>query len=172
MRAANREIESGRTVKIEKAEKPRGRAAEVPAVERALAEEALGASADGKESISPTMFARISLVRGQNCEMALIFELLSGIVGSDVTSDLTPYLDAFEHKVRRRWAPVYLRGLLLPGERKSIEPIVNRVAPDEKEQIHHFVATSKWDTAPIEARVDRPRADPVSNDEVFAVGDA
>src|SRR5579863_51590 len=63
---------------------------------------------------------------------------------------LTPYLDAFEHKVRRRWAPVYVRGLLLPGERKSIEPIVGRVAPDEKEQIHHFVATSTWDTAPIE----------------------
>ena len=63
---------------------------------------------------------------------------------------LTPYLDAFAHKVRRRWAPVYLRGLLLPGERKSIEPIVDRVAPDEKEQIHHFVATSTWDTAPIE----------------------
>lgn len=61
-----------------------------------------------------------------------------------------PYLDAFEHKVRRRWAPVYLRGLLLPGERKSIEPIVERVAPEEKEQIHHFVAASKWDTAPIE----------------------
>lgn len=62
-----------------------------------------------------------------------------------------PYLDAFEHKVRRRWAPMYLRGLLLPGERKSIEPIVERVAPADKEQIHHFVATSTWDTAPIEA---------------------
>lgn len=67
-----------------------------------------------------------------------------------------PYLDAFQHKVRRRWAPVYLRGLLLPGERKSIEPIVERVAPEEKEQIHHFVAASTWDTAPIEAvHVDR-----------------
>jgi SRSO17 transposase len=62
-----------------------------------------------------------------------------------------PYLDAFDHKVRRRWAPVYLRGLLLPGERKSIEPIVDRVAPSEKEQIHHFVAASTWDTTPIEA---------------------
>lgn len=61
-----------------------------------------------------------------------------------------PYLVAFEHKVRRRWAPVYLRGLLLPGERKSIEPIVERVAPAEKEQVHHFVATSRWDTLPIE----------------------
>ena len=37
-----------------------------------------------------------------------------------------PYL---EHKVRRRWAPLYLRGLLFPGERKSIEPIVERAAP-------------------------------------------
>jgi SRSO17 transposase len=62
----------------------------------------------------------------------------------------TPYLDAFEHKVRRRWAPLYLRGLLLPGDRKSIEPIVARLAPEEKEQIHHFVATSIWDTTPIE----------------------
>jgi SRSO17 transposase len=62
-----------------------------------------------------------------------------------------PYLEAFGHKVRRRWAPIYLRGLLLPGERKSIEPIVERLAPEEKEQIHHFVATSQWDTGPIEA---------------------
>jgi len=62
-----------------------------------------------------------------------------------------PYLEAFQHKVRRRWAPLYLRGLLLPGDRKSIEPIVSRVAPSEKEQIHHFVAASTWDTAPIEA---------------------
>lgn len=61
-----------------------------------------------------------------------------------------PYLEAWQHKSRQRWAPVYLRGLLLPGERKSIEPIVERVAPGEKEQIHHFVATSKWDTGPIE----------------------
>lgn len=62
----------------------------------------------------------------------------------------TPYLNAFDHKVRQRWAPVYLRGLIMPGERKSIEPIVGRVAPGEKEQIHHFVATSKWDTEPVE----------------------
>lgn len=62
----------------------------------------------------------------------------------------TPYLDAFGHKVRQRWAPVYLRGLLLPGDRKSIEPIAQRVAPGENEQLHHFVATSTWDTAPLE----------------------
>jgi SRSO17 transposase len=61
-----------------------------------------------------------------------------------------PYLTAWRHKVRQRWAPLYIKGLLLPGDRKSIEPIVERVAPGDKEQLHHFVAMSKWETEPIE----------------------
>jgi len=63
---------------------------------------------------------------------------------------VAPFLDAFSHKVRRRWAPVYLRGLLAPGDRKSVEPLAARVAPDDFEQVHHFVATSRWDARPIE----------------------
>jgi SRSO17 transposase len=63
---------------------------------------------------------------------------------------LEPVLEAFGHKVRRRWAPLYVRGLLAPGDRKSVEPLAARVAPDDLEQVHHFVATSKWDTRPIE----------------------
>lgn len=61
-----------------------------------------------------------------------------------------PFCRAFGHKAQRRWAPVYLRGLLAPGERKSVEPIAERVAPDDVQQLHHFVATSKWETAPLE----------------------
>jgi SRSO17 transposase len=45
---------------------------------------------------------------------------------------------------------VYVRGLLGPGERKSVEPLVARVAPDDYEQVHHFVCTSCWDPAPLE----------------------
>jgi SRSO17 transposase len=41
-------------------------------------------------------------------------------------------------------------GLLLPGDRKSVQPISQRVAPSDGEQLHHFVATSEWDTAPLE----------------------
>ncbi len=41
-------------------------------------------------------------------------------------------------------------GLLLPGDRKSMQPISSRVAPKDVEQIHHFVGTSCWDTAPVE----------------------
>lgn len=43
-----------------------------------------------------------------------------------------------------------MRGLLGPGERKSVEPLVARVAPDDYEQVHHFVCASCWDPAPLE----------------------
>jgi SRSO17 transposase len=42
------------------------------------------------------------------------------------------------------------RGLLLPGERKSVEPMAARVAPGDTQQLHHFVSTSPWATAPLE----------------------
>ena len=34
-------------------------------------------------------------------------------------------------KEQRRWAPFYLKGLILPGERKSVEPMAARVAPGD-----------------------------------------
>jgi SRSO17 transposase len=42
---------------------------------------------------------------------------------------LEPFLEALGHKARRRWAPVYLRGLIEPGGRKSVEPMAARAAP-------------------------------------------
>jgi hypothetical protein len=43
--------------------------------------------------------------------------------------------------------------LLLPGERKSVEPIAARVAPGEVQQLHHFVSASSWATEPPEAEL-------------------
>src|SRR4051795_4616270 len=63
---------------------------------------------------------------------------------------LEPFLQRLRRKAQRRWAPVYLKGLLLPGERKSIEPMAARVAPGDLQQLHHFVSTSPWATAPLE----------------------
>jgi SRSO17 transposase len=63
---------------------------------------------------------------------------------------LSPFLTAWGHKTRRRWAPIYLRGLLAPGERKSIEPLAARVSPNSAQQLHHFVAVSKWEVGEIE----------------------
>lgn len=61
-----------------------------------------------------------------------------------------PFGEAFEHKVRRKWAPLYVRGLIAPGERKSVEPLASRVAPGEQQQLHHFVSKSAWEVEPIE----------------------
>ncbi len=63
---------------------------------------------------------------------------------------LAPFLEALGHKQRRKWAPLYVRGLLGPGDRKSIEPMAERVAPDDGEQLRHVICTSCWDPAPLE----------------------
>src|SRR5918995_4396678 len=63
---------------------------------------------------------------------------------------LEPFLGRWRRKAQRRWAPFYLKGLILPGERKSVEPMAARVAPDDVQQLHHFVAASPWATAPLE----------------------
>src|SRR5450432_2369874 len=47
----------------------------------------------------------------------------------------------------------YCTGLLLPGERKSVEPMAARIAPDEvgakHQSLHHFVAKAPWDEAEL-----------------------
>ena len=44
---------------------------------------------------------------------------------------------------RRRWAGVYVRGLLLDGERKSVEPMAGRLGESDQD-LHHFVSHSPW----------------------------
>jgi SRSO17 transposase len=68
---------------------------------------------------------------------------------------LAPFLDRLGRREQRRWAPVYLRGLLGPGGRKSVEPMAARVAPGEVQQLHPFVAASPWAAAPLEAELAR-----------------
>src|SRR3954470_7326718 len=63
---------------------------------------------------------------------------------------LGPFLARLRREEQRRWAPFYLKGLILPGERKSGEPMAARVAPGDTQQLHHFVSTSPWATAPLE----------------------
>jgi SRSO17 transposase len=62
---------------------------------------------------------------------------------------LEPFLAALGHEKRRRWAPVYLRGLLGPGGRKSLQPMAARLGLRGHDQLHHFVASAAWDDAPL-----------------------
>jgi SRSO17 transposase len=82
-----------------------------------------------------------------------------------------PFLDVWRHKKRRLWAPIYLRGLLLPGERKSIEPLAARVAPGHDQELRHFISESAWDPAEIEEVLwDKANA-MVGGDDAFLIID-
>jgi len=47
----------------------------------------------------------------------------------------------------------YLRGLMLDGRRKSIEPMAQRLGEVHYQALHHFVATSPWDWRPVRRRL-------------------
>jgi SRSO17 transposase len=84
---------------------------------------------------------------------------------------LAPFLERLRRKAQRRWAPFYLKGLILPGERKSIEPMAARVAPADTQQLHHFVSTSPWVTAPLEEELVRAADRLVGGPDAVLVAD-
>ncbi len=69
---------------------------------------------------------------------------------AELSEWLEPFLDALGHKVRRRWAPVYIRGLFGRTERKSVQPMAAELTPDDYDQLHNFIASRSWDSAPLE----------------------
>jgi SRSO17 transposase len=66
---------------------------------------------------------------------------------------LEPFLTRLGHKARRRMCPLYISGLIGPGERKSVQPMAAQLAPGEYDQLHHFVAAGVWDAAPLGAEL-------------------
>lgn len=69
---------------------------------------------------------------------------------SDLTQWLTPFLARLGHKARRRMCPLYVAGLIGPGDRKSVEPMAARLAPGDYDQLHHFISSGVWGEAPLE----------------------
>jgi SRSO17 transposase len=60
----------------------------------------------------------------------------------------------FGRITRHYWAGVYLQGLMLDGERKSIEPLAQRVnVPgfhgNTMQALQHFISDSGWDEQPV-----------------------
>ena len=64
-------------------------------------------------------------------------------------------------KDQRRWGQTYLRGLLLDGKRKSIEPMATRLARGDpqadayvlEQALQQFVNQSPWDPTPVRRRL-------------------
>src|SRR3954452_14912066 len=66
---------------------------------------------------------------------------------------LEPFLDRLGHKARRRMCPLYVSGLIGPGDRKSVQPMAARLAPGDYDQLHHFIADGVWGEAPLESEL-------------------
>jgi SRSO17 transposase len=71
----------------------------------------------------------------------------------ELQSWLSPFMEKLGHKARRRMCPLYVAGLIGPGDRKSIQPMAERLAPGDYDQMHHFIADGVWNAGPLEAEL-------------------
>jgi SRSO17 transposase len=49
--------------------------------------------------------------------------------------------------------PLYVAGLIGPGDRKSVQPMAERLATGNYDQLHHFIADGVWDATPLESEL-------------------
>ncbi len=70
-------------------------------------------------------------------------------IEADLDTWLDPFLEATGRKTRREVAPLYVRGLLGSGGRKSLQPMAHRLGLGGHDQLHHFISSTAWDDAPL-----------------------
>lgn len=66
-------------------------------------------------------------------------------VGDRLKNFVEGFARIFGRSERRHWCGVYLSGLILDGERKSIEPLARRVGGGNEQALQQFVNQSPWD---------------------------
>jgi SRSO17 transposase len=88
----------------------------------------------------------VSSSRGRRC-----------VPGPSFEAFVAALVPVFGHADREAPMRAYATGLLLPGERKSIEPMAARVAPTRvramHQAMHHFIAHAPWSDAAVLAAV-------------------
>jgi SRSO17 transposase len=72
--------------------------------------------------------------------------------------------DSMRRKDQRRWGEVYVRGLMLDGKRKSIEPMAARLADGDEQCLQQFVNQSPWDPVAVRRALARRMSRELSSD--------
>lgn len=74
-----------------------------------------------------------------------------------VQKELAAFVELFRGELgrseRRQWCGAYLSGLLLDGERKSIQPIAERIEGGNVQAISQFVNQSPWAYEPVQHKL-------------------
>jgi SRSO17 transposase len=71
----------------------------------------------------------------------------------DLERWLRPFLDRLAHPARQAMCPLYITGLIGPGDRKSVQPMAHRLGLGSHDSLHHFISAGIWDAAPLEAEL-------------------
>ena len=72
---------------------------------------------------------------------------------ADFEAWLAPFLAHLAHRARRSMGPLYGAGLIGPGDRKSVQPMAERLGLGTHDRLHQFVSSAAWDAAPHEAEL-------------------
>ncbi|MEU8608277.1 IS701 family transposase [Actinoplanes sp. NPDC048791] len=74
-------------------------------------------------------------------------------LGDDLGEYVSDVFGSLRFVLWRGRAGDYLRGLMLDGRRKSIQPMAARLAGPHEQALNHFVTNSPWDVAPVRRRI-------------------
>jgi SRSO17 transposase len=84
---------------------------------------------------------------------------------------LVDLLEPVGRSERRHWGGVYVRSLLLNGERKSIEPLAQRLPEGNVQAMQQFIGQSPWDWNPVWERLARRMTSELAADSAWVVDD-
>ena len=84
-----------------------------------------------------------------------------------LTAFLEDLVAPLGRKERRHGARVYVQGLLLDGERKSIEPMASRIPGADVQALRQFVGQSPWTVEAVQQQLARKVVDLLSDPEVW-----
>jgi len=80
-------------------------------------------------------------------------------------------LEPLGRSERRQGSAVYVRGLLLDGERKSIEPMAARLPEGNVQALQQLIGQSPWPWAPVWERLARRMTGELAPDPVWVLDD-
>jgi SRSO17 transposase len=84
---------------------------------------------------------------------------------------LVDLLEPVGRSERRHWGGVYVRSLLLNGERKSIEPLAQRLPEGNVQAMQQFIGQSPWDWNPVWERLAQRMTSELAPDPAWVVDD-
>jgi len=84
---------------------------------------------------------------------------------------LAGLLEPQGRREQRHWSSVYVRGLLLDGERKSIEPLAARLPEGNVQAMQQLIGQSPWPWTPIWQRLAQRMTAELMPDPVWVIDD-